>query len=259
MEERTGSAQAERANRDADAWRRTPAAKSWSDCKRTLSHRNVTKRTAWVWLASALLLGACAVTVGPVAPIAPTDDATVYVIERGWHSDISLPVDEIAGPLNALTQPFPGVRFLSFGFGERQFLLSRWTTPGGMLSALLPSRSALLMTALKADPEAAFGAQHVVVVHVSHDGLAQIEAAIWQELEKSPAGEPVVLGDGPYPGSVFYAARGTYDAFNTCNTWAAEMLHAGELPVPTAGVLFVGQIMGIARSISAQQASMRHG
>jgi hypothetical protein len=36
------------------------------------------------------------------------------------------------------------------------------------------------------------------------------------------------------------------------------MLHAGGLPVPT-GVLFVGQVMDAVRSISARQASMRHG
>ncbi len=64
------------------------------------------------------------------------------------------------------------------------------------------------------------------------------------------------MGDGPYPGSVFYAARGTYDAFDTCNTWTAEMLHAGGLPMPTAGVLFAGQAMGMARRIGAQQGSL---
>lgn len=209
----------------------------------------------WAWLASALLLCACTAPAPPVAMPAPADDAIVYVIERGWHSDVGLPVEEIAGPLTGLEHSFPGVRFLTFGFGERQFLLARRTTLSGMLSALLPSRSALLMTVLGATPEAAFGAQHVVVLHVSRDGLARIEAAVWQELEKSPGGEPVMLADGPYPGSVFYAAAGTYDAFDTCNTWTAETLRSGGLPVPTAGVLFVSQVMGIARSISARQAS----
>jgi hypothetical protein len=190
---------------------------------------------------------------------APADDAIVFVIERGWHSDIGLPVEEIAGPLTGLERKFPGVRFLTFGFGERQFLLTRRATLFGMLSALLPSRSALLVTALGATPEAAFGAQHLVVLHVSHEGLARVEAAVWQQLEKSPAGEPVMLADGPYAGSVFYAAAGTYDAFDTCNTWTAEMMRTGGLPVPTAGVLFVGQVMGSARWISARQASARHG
>jgi hypothetical protein len=205
-----------------------------------------------------LLLGACTPSIPAIAPLAPADNVIVYVIERSWHSDIGLPVEEIGGPLAGLEQGFPGVQVLTFGFGERQFLLARQATFGGTLSAMLPSRSALLMTALATAPAAAFGAEHVVVLHISREGLARIEAAIWQELEKSATGEPVLLADGPYPGSVYYASRGTYDAFDTCNTWTADLLHAGGLPMPTAGVLFVGQVMGAARSISAQQASMRH-
>ena len=215
--------------------------------------------TAWAWLAAALLLCACTPLVPPIALPAPEDDATIYVIERSWHSDIGLPVAEMTGRLTGLAQRLPGVRFLTFGFGERQFLLAQQPTLGDTLSALLPSRSALLMTTLGVTPEVAFGAQHVVLLHISRDGVRRIEAAIWQELEKSPAGEPVVLAEGPDPGSVFYAARGTYDAFDTCNTWTAEMLHTGGLPVPTEGVLFVGQIMGMARVIAAQQVSMHHG
>lgn len=213
------------------------------------------RRTARACLAGALSVGAC---TPPIGVVGPPGDAVIYVIERSWHSDIGVPVDEITGPLAGLEQRFPGVRFLTFGFGERQFLLSRQVTAGSMLRAMLPSQSALLMTALDATPEAAFGAQHVVVLHVSRDGLARIEATVWQQFEKTRAGEPATLGDGPYLGSAYYAAIGTYDAFNTCNTWTAEMLHAGGLPVPTSGVLFVGQVMGMARAIAARQASMRH-
>jgi Protein of unknown function (DUF2459) len=218
----------------------------------------VIRATVWAWLTSALLLGACTPLVPPVALPAPADDVNLYVIERGWHADISFPVDEMTGPLTGPAQRFAGVRFPIFGFGERQFLLARLATLGGMLSAMLPSRSALLMTALDGTPQAAFGADHVVVVHLSRAGLARIEAAAWEEIDKKPAGELNDLGDGPYPGSVYYAALGTYDAIDTCNTWTAEMLRTGGMPVQVAGVLFVGQVMEMARSIAAQQASMRH-
>ena len=211
------------------------------------------------WLAAALLLSACTAPTGPVTLPNPADDAVLYVIERSWHSDIGLPAAALTGPLAEVAQRLPGVQALTFGFGERQFLMAREATLGSMLRALLPSRSALLMTALSTTPEAAFGADHVVVLHLTREGFARVEAAVWRQIEQSPPGEPVVLGDGPYPGSVFFAARGTYDAFDTCNTWTAGMLHTGGLPVPDTGVLFVGQVMGVARSISARQASMRHG
>jgi hypothetical protein len=166
-----------------------------------------------------------------------------------------LPVTEIAGPLATLQNAFPGVRVLTFGFGERQFLVNREKTVGAMLNALLPSQSALLMTALRTTPQAAFGAPNVVVLSVSRAGLEQIEARIWQELERSATGEPTVLAQGPYPGSLFYAARDTYDGLYTCNTWTAETLRAGGLPMPQTGVLFAGQVMGMARWIGARHAS----
>ena len=212
-------------------------------------------RAAVPLLASAVLLG-CTPPVGNAGPPGP---AIVYVVDRGWHTDVGLPADEIHGPLASLESRFPGVQFFTFGFGERQFFISRQPNLGESLSALLPSASALLVTGLIATPQAAFGAAHVVVLHVSGDGLARIEAAIWQELETSPGTTARPLANGPYEGSLFYAARGTYDAFNTCNTWTADILHAGGLPISAAGVLFSGQVMGMARAIAARQASLRLG
>jgi uncharacterized protein (TIGR02117 family) len=198
-----------------------------------------------------LLTAACSTP----ASIEPPDDPVIYVIGRGWHTDIGLPVDEIAGKLAGLQAAFPGARFLTFGFGERQFLLDRKTDFGAMVNALLPSRSALLMTALRAPPDKAFGSSNVVALHVSGPGLDRIEAGIWHELELSVTGEPVRLADGHYPGSVFYAARDTYDGLFTCNTWTAHILRTGGLPMPATGVLFAGQVMGMARWIGAHHAA----
>jgi uncharacterized protein (TIGR02117 family) len=180
----------------------------------------------------------------------------VYVIKRGWHTDIGLPVATMQPPLAVLAQGFPGAQVLTFGFGERQFLLTRRRTFGLMLSALLPSASAVLMTALGTTPQAAFGSDQVVTLHVSQDALRRIEASLWAELEKPPAGKPSVLAQGPYPGSVFYASRDTYDGLFTCNTWTAATLRDGGLPIPAAGILFANQVMAAARRIAESQASM---
>src|SRR6202046_4853942 len=95
-----------------------------------------------VCLVLTALIAACSAPV-----LSPTeDDAIVYVVGRDWHTDIGLPVEEIEGPLATLEKPFPNVRFLTFGFGERQFLVNHKKDFGAMLSALLPSRRALLMT-----------------------------------------------------------------------------------------------------------------
>ena len=199
------------------------------------------------------LLQACSQPKPSVWP--SSGNAVVYVIQRDWHTDIGLAVEDITGPLATVEKSFPGVRFVTFGFGERQFLTGHRTDFGAMLSALLPSQSALLMTALKATPEQAFGPDVVVALRISRSGQRQIEDAIWRELELSPSGHPTTLAEGPYPGSVFFAARDTYDGFYTCNTWTADTLHVGGLPVPATGVLFSGQVMSAARWIGKRQSS----
>jgi hypothetical protein len=214
--------------------------------------RKVLPRVRLFYLLLTVLVAACSAPI----PVPTANDAVVYVIRREWHTDIGLPVEEIAGPLAILEKPFPGVRFLTFGFGERQFLVNHEKSVVAMLGALLPSQSALLMTALAATPEQAFGSRSVVELWVSRAGLHQIEAALWHELELSAAGEPRLLANGPYEGSVYYAARDTYYGLYTCNTWTADMLRAGDLPIPAAGVLFAGQVMGAASWIGAHQASL---
>jgi uncharacterized protein (TIGR02117 family) len=211
-------------------------------------------RTVLTGLALALALSGCSTNDRTRVELSPSDDKILYVIERGWHTDIGLPVDEITGLLTKLERPFPGVRFLTFGFGERQFLITRQVSLLTMLAALLPSRSALLMTALSTSPEVAFGQQNVVALHVSQASLQGIENRIWDELEQSPTGDPIWLADGPYPGSVFYAARDTYDGFYTCNTWTAAMMRSGGVPMSTTGILFAGQVMGMARWITRADA-----
>jgi uncharacterized protein (TIGR02117 family) len=204
---------------------------------------------AIVALAALSLLSACTVTTPP----APAD-AIVYVIGRDWHTDIGLPIEEISGPLTALERAFPGVRVLTIGFGDRRFLLTRDRSWLAMLRALLPGRGALLVTALRTEPEPAFGPAHVVRLHVSAAELARLRDRLWREFEHADGGQPKLLADGPYPGSLFYAASATYSGLYTCNTWTAEMARAAGLPMPASGVLFAGQVMGAAGWIASRQA-----
>ncbi len=215
-------------------------------------HTRVTR--AIVALAAACLLPACTAT----APLpAPSADAVVYVIGRGWHTDIGLPVEEISGPLQALERPFPGVRVLTFGFGDRRFLLTGGRSALAMLSALLPGQGALLITALRTDPEPAFGATHVVRLHIGGTDFDRLRQRLWGEFEQGANKQPILLRDGPYPGSLFYAASATYSGLYTCNTWTADVARAGGLPMPATGVLFAGQVMGMARWIASREASLR--
>ena len=202
-------------------------------------------------MACALLAGCAPMAQDMTLPVPA--NAVISVVERGWHTDIALPTDELNGPIASLERDYPGAQYLVFGFGEREYLMAHGGS-GEMVAAMFPSPSAVLMTALRAPPAEAFGADNTVTLRLDQTGVDRIAALIWQDLEQEDD-KANRLAEGPYPGSVFYASNETYDVFHTCNTWTAALLRGGGLPVEPHGVLFSGQVMRQVRRIAALQAT----
>jgi uncharacterized protein (TIGR02117 family) len=192
----------------------------------------------------AVLLGACA---GPKPPPPPGNTATVIVVDRGWHTDISLPADKLDARFDALRARFPGAQAFTFGFGERVYVQKRDRTVLDALRALLPSEGMVLVTALNTAPALAFGAEDAIPLAVSDAGFAGVENFVRAAMADDAAGAPVPVGEGPYPGSAFYASTLTYWGLRTCNTWTAEALQAGGVPVTSTAVLFADQVTGQVR------------
>lgn len=201
-----------------------------------------------------LALGACASTgrgtyTGAPLPSAPPA-ATITLVERSWHTDVCVRVEDAGEFVVGLAQRIAGANFLCFGFGERQYVTQREHGLLTMISALFPSQGALLMTVLRDTPAAAFGAENTVALGVSTAGLAGLQAYLHDAVDTDASGGPLRLGDGPYPGSVFFGATGTYDLLHTCNTWTAAALRSAGLPIRTAGVIFAGGVMRQAQPLS---------
>ena len=182
------------------------------------------------------------------APLSETTDR-IYVIDRGWHTEIALPVAELRGKLAMVAANFPGASTLTFGFGDRAYLLERKTDFLDMLRALFPGQAALLVTGLRLPPAAAFGAENVVTLAIAKPQLDALEEFLARYFASQGAVQLVPLGDGPYPGSLFFASDAIYDAFFTCNSWTAESLRAAGYPVSTTLVIFADQVMAEARRL----------
>jgi hypothetical protein len=177
---------------------------------------------------------------------APARSALIYVVRRSWHIDIGFAADDMNLPLQSLTKEFPQVRYLFFGFGDRRYLLSKSSAGPTLLLALWPGRAMLLATALESEPQAAFGAPHVIALTVTAQQALDAQAFIWQTLDRqtSDSGIETVnsYAAGPYEGSWYFSATPTYSALHTCNTWAAEALKAAGLPIHSTGVVLAGQL-----------------
>jgi uncharacterized protein DUF2459 len=91
-------------------------------------------------------------------------------VGRDWHTDVVIPASELAGPLGGLERLFPGARYFSFGFGERNYVLARRRTFANLLLALWPGPGLMLVTGLRAPPSEAFGPSRVVTLRISETG-----------------------------------------------------------------------------------------
>jgi uncharacterized protein (TIGR02117 family) len=189
----------------------------------------------------------------PEQHIKQPEFSTVYVIARGWHTDIALAAQDLDGPLAALKESFPGARYLTFGFGDRTYILSRQTTFADLVRAMFPGRGAMLVTALQAPLPEAFGGRNVIALRLPQPGFRRVATFVWEYFDKDLSSEARRIADGPYLGSAFYSSVGIYDAVHTCNTWTAEVLQAGGLPVSTIGVLLADQVMDQARRLAVRQ------
>ncbi len=187
-------------------------------------------------------LSGCRSTLAPTYQEAPGDGVTAYLIAASWHTEIVLPIRDMHDPLRTVTPDFPGAQYLSFGWGERNFYMARAPTVGDAMSALFPGPAVLLVTPLYRPPRESKASSQVFELSLSTAGLDRLSSYLWAAFEKSGDGTPRRLAAGPDPGSVFYAATGTYSASFTCNTWTAEGLRIAGVPVTPAGVLFVSQL-----------------
>lgn len=197
---------------------------------------------------------ACRSTPLPKLREPPSDGVTVYLIAAGWHTEIALPIHAIHGPLRVLASDFPRSQYLAFGWGERNYFMARAPTFDDAMRALFPGPAVLLVTPLYQPPRDSRPGAEVFEVGLPTAGLDPLSNHLWAAFEKAADGTPRRLAAGPHPGSVFYGATATYSASYTCNTWTAESLAVGGVPVTSAGVVFAGQLTDQLRTLSARAA-----
>lgn len=180
-------------------------------------------------------------TVATVDEAMLAPEVTMYVVRRGWHIDLGFAASDLTGPLAAAREQFPQARFVTFGFGDRRYLHARNPAFPNMLAALWPGKGLLLVTALRATPQQAFGEREVVEVKLSSRQAAQAQRSVVGALTLQDA-RPQSDGPGPYEDSLYWRSSLRYSAAYTCNSWAAQVLNSAGLPLRVHGVVFAAQV-----------------
>ncbi|RZJ67651.1 MAG: TIGR02117 family protein [Flavobacterium sp.] len=165
----------------------------------------------------------------------PKQDVTIYIKSNGVHTDIVLP---IRSEFKDWTSQIHTKKTLSkdttfqyaaFGWGDRDFYLNtpRWS-------------DLKVSTAFNAAFFMGKGVMHVTFHHelvenerckkviVSKDEYSRIVAFIGGSFTYDASNQTVLIPNAAYGDhDLFYEARGKYNLFYTCNSWANNCLKSG--------------------------------
>jgi hypothetical protein len=207
---------------------------------------NSTRQTArFGSISLVLLLGAgCAGPIKSLYPPAAGERArSIYVINHGaLHTGLAVKRSDIPAGVWAANQDYSNSKYLEVGWGDDDGYRKPLTV-GIAVKALAGSkRTVLLADGFRVVPEKVNAPRFAVIqVDLSARGFARLCRHIEETYALDEAGRPIRLGKG------WYRARGTYSAFHTCNTWAAEGLRQAGCPIIPAYCLTPGPLLSQVR------------
>jgi uncharacterized protein (TIGR02117 family) len=178
----------------------------------------------------AALLGA--VIPGETAEIGGVPALRIALARGPIHYDLLLPLTDATRRqfIFAAAQGVPVLdrraKYLIVGWGARDF----YTTTGSYADLALPSvwraatgDRATLHLDVAGDLD---GVPNLTWLPLSEGQLAALTTRITASLDRDPAGNPVLLPVRYGLTDAFFAAKGDFHLFHTCNAWLGETLRA---------------------------------
>ena len=196
----------------------------------------------------AALVALTAGCLGPVASLfPPARDAPVepvWVVDHGWHTGLVLERSSIPHGLVPEQDDFPAAQYLEIGWGDAQF----YRTPDAGVSlairaAFLSKASVLHVVGLPVPPGDAFAPGDAVEIRLSRLGFEALARFVDGSFDRGGQRAASPQGRGLYGDSRFYAGRGRYHLFYTCNTWIADALRAAGVPITPVYAMTAGNLM----------------
>jgi hypothetical protein len=192
-----------------------------------------------------LLLAACAATRDSVSRFRSIPSSTtVYVVHHGaLHTGLALKRSEIPQGHWRASADYGHSRYIEVGWGDDDGYRKPLTTGVAIKALAGSSRTVLLADGFSqsirqkyTDPKFT-----VLAVDLSRTGFFRLCDHIQQTYALDDRGNRIRLGDG------WYRARGTYSAFNTCNTWVAAGLRKAGCPIDPTLCLLPRQLLARVR------------
>lgn len=159
------------------------------------------------------------------------DAVTVYLVDNGFHTDLALPSQALAGHIAGVAAAQVTAKpWILLGYGDRRFFVEQGPVADrvadGLRALFMPGNpSVLRIDGLAATPDHLY-ADGVTAVRVSPAGLKHMVAFVDASLAKDRAGAPIPVAAPPAADSRFFAARASFSLIHLCNHWTGELLNA---------------------------------
>jgi hypothetical protein len=207
-------------------------------------------RTTWAILALAaftltlLFVTGCAGPIHSLYPPRPGETPrSIYVINHGaLHTGLAVKRSDIPRGVWPAQRDYAGSKYLEVGWGDDDGYRKPLTS-GIAAKALAGSKRTVLLSDGFNTVRTKLAQPRITVIEVdlSPRGFARLCQHIEQTYALDESRQPIRLGEG------WYRARGTYSAFHTCNTWAAEGLRQAGCPINPVLCLTPGPLLSQAR------------
>lgn len=153
----------------------------------------------------------------------------VYLSTNGVHLDIIIPSTIIDSTLQKGLIYNSGDKYLSFGWGDKNFYLNTptWgdlTVKNALSATLLNSDTLIHLTKYKSKQD------DWVEVKLTNSQLEKLNNYILKYFKIDDNGSKIILaGKGYTDHDDFYEAHGNYSILKTCNTWVNSALKESDL------------------------------
>jgi hypothetical protein len=195
------------------------------------------------WLIAILSLASCA----PASPrVAQTREPakTIYVVHHGaLHTGLTIRRADIPRGHWPASRDYASSKYIEVGWGDDDGYRKPLTSGIAMKALLGDKQTVLLANGFSAPIMQKYSEPNftVLAVELPAAGFARLCDHIQETYALDGRRRPISLGSG------WYRARGTYSAFNTCNTWIASGLNKAGCPISPALCMMPGQLLGRVR------------
>lgn len=162
------------------------------------------------------------------------DEVSIYIMTNGVHTDIVVPVKNEIMDWSKITRfqdtesKDSTFRYVAFGWGDKGFYLETPQWSDLKFSTAFKAMFHLGSTAMHIDfCRDMIPGEKCKEIQISKAQYQKLVKYLKDSFEYDPNGQPIQIithNDGYGRDDAFYEAKGAYDLFNTCNTWANSAL-----------------------------------